>query len=294
MQQQKKRSGLLKNHRRFLCLFAVTAMSSVILPHDVVAQSPQSAAAASEIRFQQLEKEIRRLTGQIEEQNYEIRRLRDELSRIKGDVDVRFNDLERGNGAVTSGTDLTQGDMIDNTPKYGAQDQTQFVQHDDNGSLPAVGDVQNDTTQTLGTLQQGADGVVHSTSGSVSQAYDRAYSYIKNRDFENAEQAFEQFMKQYPNDDLIENAKYWYAETFYVRGSYDRAARVFAEGYRAYPKGTKAPSNLLKLGMSLAGMGKVEDSCVAFAQLKKEYKNASMPVLKRADTEMKRAGCRAG
>ena len=51
--------------------FLVTAILVCGVPDRGFAQDHKFAAEA-EIRFQQMEKEIRRLTGQIEEQNYEI------------------------------------------------------------------------------------------------------------------------------------------------------------------------------------------------------------------------------
>ena len=69
-----------------------------------------------------------------------------------------------------------------------------------------------------------------------------------------------------PQDYLAGNAQYWMGETYYVRGRYQDAAVTFAEGYQKYPTNSKAPDNLLKLGMSLGQLGKKADACVAFAQ----------------------------
>ena len=49
--------------------------------------------------------------------------------------------------------------------------------------------------------------------------------------------------------DLAGNAQYWYAETFRIRQLYTDAASAYLEGYQKYPKGEKAPINLLKLGV---------------------------------------------
>src|SRR6056297_167317 len=94
--------------RRFK--FQILAASAVIGAGCVMAipaaqaQAP-STAAAQEIRFQELEKEIRRLTNQVEEQGYEIRRLKDELEKKIGDLDVRVNDMKPA-GRVP---DISQG-----------------------------------------------------------------------------------------------------------------------------------------------------------------------------------------
>ena len=51
-----------------------------------------------------------------------------------------------------------------------------------------------------------------------------------------------------PDHKLAGNAQYWYAETFRIRQLYTDAASAYLEGYQKYPKGEKAPVNLLKLG----------------------------------------------
>jgi tol-pal system protein YbgF len=282
---------------------------SCCLPEGAYAQSQ---AAQTEIRFQQLEKEIRRLTGQIEEQQYDIRQLRDQVSELQGGASAQSaNALSPANGTMTSGNSYgnstrgmaqsqgySQGIYAKPLDENGGIDVSGYdssYDESDRGVNPPA--FENETVQSLGTYTKQADAVSASASvvqvstGSAAQDYDRAYSYIKARDFDNAETAFDAFLKAHPNDDLTSNAKYWYGETFYVRGDYERSARVFAEGYQKYPRGPKAASNLLKLGMSLVGMGKPDDACIAFKQLKKDYSKSAIPVLKRADIEMGKINC---
>jgi len=76
-----------------------------------------------------------------------------------------------------------------------------------------------------------------------------------------------------------------------VRGDFQRAARIFAEGYQQYPDSAKTPDNLLKLGLSLSSIGNDKDACIAFNQLKKDFSSGSGPVLRRAEQEIERLGC---
>jgi TolA-binding protein len=90
---------------------------------------------------------------------------------------------------------------------------------------------------------------------------------------------------------LSANAKYWLGESWYVRNNFERAARIFAESYQQAPKGPKGPDNLLKLALSLNGMGKKEEACLTLGQLKKEYGASTSPILARAAQEGGRIGC---
>ncbi len=293
--------------------------ATTLMPRKAYAQNQ---AAQTEIRFQQLEKEIRRLTGQIEEQQFNIRQLRGQVSGLQGNAMAEnANSLAPANGAMATGIannynnntagmaqsqGYSQGIYAKPLNETGGVDVSAHNSSYDQSAPPAF---KNETVQSLGTYSkpantssanihnavavdnQAKNNIIQASTGTAAQDYDRAYSYIKARDFNNAEQAFDAFIKAYPNNNLTSNAKYWYGETFYVRGEYERSARVFAEGYQKYPQGQKAAPNLLKLGMSLVGMGKPDDACIAFKQLKKDYSKSAIPVLKRADTEMSKINC---
>lgn len=236
-----------------------------------------SAQASLEVRLQQLESDVRRLTGMIEEQAFETRRLQQDMERLSGDLAVRIGDLEEG--APTTGGS-----------KYTA---TTFRQASDQQQPSAPTDY---TGGNLGSIAPSASGVSGSIAAPVDEAaslYENAFALLKTAQYDQAETQFEKFLASYSDHVLAGNAKYWLGETFYVRGDYERAARVFAEGYQLYPQGSKAPDNLLKLGMSLAGMGNTGDACVALSQIEKDYGASSGPVLRRARQEMTRLQCGA-
>lgn len=220
------------------------------------------ASAAHEIRLQQIESELQQLRGSIEEQNHAIRTMQTQLEKALSDADVRFQMLEKAQKAAPSQAapaPLASADVKEDTPA---------------------------AAETLPAPLRGA-----APSGDVMMEYESAFALLKASNYEAAGQKFEAFVKAYPDHKLSGNAQYWLGETYYVQGEYDKAARTFAEGYQKFPKGSKAPDNLLKLGMSLAGLNKPKEACVALGQLQKDYPSESAPVLRRAEQEMKRLGC---
>ena len=106
---------------------------------------------------------------------------------------------------------------------------------------------------------------------SPEDAYQRAYGMLKRAKFKQAETALQRFLKTYPDHHLTDNARYWLGETHYVRGNFERAALTFADGYRASPKGGKAPDNLLKLARSLGEMGDKPNACATLKRLADEF-----------------------
>ncbi|MFN7114069.1 MAG: tol-pal system protein YbgF [Alphaproteobacteria bacterium] len=251
------------------------------------APSPAEAAAFSggadsgalaniEVRLGQLESQQRQLTGQLERMNHDIQQMKTRLDRTLTDNEQRFQQLERGgtrSGATAGGTAVATGDLY-------AQDVTAQVTQGARSSG-------NSTERTLGTV-----GGTRGSSDPANILYDNAFSDIREAKYEAAEDKFKRFMAMYPSHALAANAQYWLAETYYVRGNYQQAARMFAQGYQDYPKGSKAPDSLLKLGLSLGQLGKKEDACLSLAQLKKEYPGDQSPVIRRADQESKRLGCK--
>ena len=279
-----------KHIRRTLGVAAVIAATTCFLsfPQTVSAQSYNSQAA-TEVRIQELEQEIRRLTGMVEEQNYEIRKLKELVEKLTGDLAMRVNDLEKGGGRSTSyssgNSSLRSGDTVE------PQGSQSLVERTENGSSffyngPDQQPTQAEDGQVLGTLNRSG-----SPAATPLAAYERAFGLLKKSSFDQAELEFARFLQDYPESDLAPNAKYWYGETFYVRGEYEKASRIFAEGYQQNPKGGKAADNLLKLGLSLAGLNKKEDACIALGQLEKDFSKTSGPIIRRARQEMSKLGC---
>lgn len=238
--------------------------------------SSGAASADTEIRLQQMERELREMRGLIEERNHEVRQLRAELERVKGDLQLQIDDMKGGSTGPVSGTapqDSQSGGYKYTTGRGGSSSSS------------------SSGSGTLGSYVQKPDGGLSGSTSDAASLYDNAFALVKNAQYGAAEKEFSAFLNQYPDHVLAGNAKYWLGETYYVRGEFEKAARVFAEGYQQYPQGAKVADNLLKLGMSLAGLGKTDDACVALGQLFKGDIKAGGSVERRAEQEMQRLGC---
>lgn len=123
-------------------------------------------------------------------------------------------------------------------------------------------------------------------TGSAQEAYDHAVSLIhKQREYQKAEAALTQFIKKYPKHRLVVNAQYWIGETHLLRREYKKAALYFARAYKTYKSDVesgktsegkqhsfaKAPEALIKLAMSLKGLGKRDEASATLRQLHKEF-----------------------
>ncbi len=281
-------------------------------PAGVVSAGDNTSAAGTELRLQEIEMELRSLTGKIEQQHFQTRQLQDTVEKTIADMEMRIAELEmrlsdgrRSSYPSPGSADVPSGLQAKTVEGAGATSpavpgfETRII------GLGEPRKSSSDTAPTtgrLGTLSypvETAEANESSTelpsavlAGDPTDSYERAFSLLRDRNYSASGDAFQAFLDRYPGHDLAPNAKYWLGETFYVRNDFERAARVFAEAYQQYPDGPKGPDNLLKLGMALAGLGKKEDACLAYAQLQKEYPKGAVPILARADKEMDALDCR--
>ena len=114
---------------------------------------------------------------------------------------------------------------------------------------------------------------------------------MKQSDYPGAESALTAFIEAHPNDPLAGNAQYWLGQSYFARNKYPEAAAAFAEGYKRFPKGTKAADNLLYLSMSLAKTDQKKNACLALEQLDQAFPNPAPAIRQRAGAEKKRIGC---
>jgi tol-pal system protein YbgF len=128
-------------------------------------------------------------------------------------------------------------------------------------------------------------------SNSPKDEYDLAYGYILRRDYAQAEQAFRVFLQNHPGDRLVPDAHYWLGESQYRRQQYNDSAETFLDVYNKYPNSLKAPEALLRLGQSLAAIGKQDAACASLGAVLTKYPKASAHVKKTVIADQKRVRC---
>jgi len=212
------------------------------------------------VRLDQLEAEIRTLTGLVEELNFKVQQSASELQSLSQDTDYRLQALEGGNPAS----------MGQRSPSVMNQVESNVV------------DVPDYSVQPQG---------IGATSGDFKEQYDSALTHLKKGEHDQAEASLKQFIADHGDTELASNAQYWLGESYYVREMYRDAAASFLEGVRKFPDGKKAPDSMLKLGMSLAALGQVKEACTTFTEIPRRYPSASQTIIQRSRNERAKAGC---
>lgn len=243
--------------------------------------------ARFEVRLAQLEEELRRLTGRIEQLEFGQREQGERIDQLVQDLDQRLLALEGGAAAAPTDSSRARREAA---------------------SRPAVAPPLSSEVapgeQTLGSVPESAlQGLPRPEPGSIApppattslppqQQYDAAMQLLRAGDYAGAERGLQLFLELNPDEALAPNAAYWLAETYYVRKSYAAAAAAFARNYRVYGRSdAKAPDNLLKLGMSLEGLQETDKACRTYQELTQEFPNAPAHIQQAVSRERSRAGC---
>ena len=97
------RLTLPRGAARGLMAFTVVLASGVFAPEFVFAQSKEEAQLT--VRVQQLEDQVRTLTGQIEGLQFTLTQMQTQLQKMQDDNEFRFQQLEGGKGGAGKKTD---------------------------------------------------------------------------------------------------------------------------------------------------------------------------------------------
>jgi tol-pal system protein YbgF len=246
------------------------------------------------LKLSEIEDQFQKLTNKFEEINFKVDKLSSRLSKVQADNQIRFQDVEN---AITFSDGKKKTSF--NSNKKIKKDLPGSSQPQELGSISYKDSENSQTTQETQSIDSTGTVVteIFETEEKIlpdvttEKQYEFATSFLKVGDYTTAERAFREFVNTNPKHKLAGNAQYWYAETFRIRQLYTDAASAYLEGYQKYPKGEKAPINLLKLGVSMVQIGEKSQGCKMIDAVEKQYPKAKQSVLQKAKYESKKFEC---
>ena len=246
------------------------------------------------LKLSEIENQFQELTNKFEEINFKLDKLSNRMSKVQADNQIRFQDLEN----VLS-SDATTNKLTKKTNNEQMEVLPGSSQPQDLGSISYKDTATNETSQKTNSVDSTALVVTETFQAeekilpneSPDKQYQFATSFLKVGDYSTAERAFREFVDTNPEHNLAGNAQYWYAETFRIRQLYTDAASAYLEGYQRYPKGEKAPINLLKLGVSMVQIGEKDQGCKMINGVEEQYPEANQSVIQKAKYESQKFEC---
>ncbi len=248
------------------------------------------------LKLSEIENQFQQLTNKFEEINFKLDKLSNRMSKVQADNQLRFQNLEIGMPLTeTKKKKLSKKKSNEDEEILPGSSQPQdlgSISYKDTETEKLNQETQSiETTSTIVTENFQAEEKILPEETPEKQ-YKFATSFLKVGDYTTAERAFREFVLANPEHNLAGNAQYWYAETFRIRQLYTDAASAYLEGYQKYPKGEKAPINLLKLGVSMVQIGEKDQGCKMINGVQKQYPNANQSVIQKAKYESQKFECK--
>jgi tol-pal system protein YbgF len=210
-------------------LLAVTALSSPLLLADAatdarldsIERKLDSRGLMDLLnRVEQMQREIQQLRGDIEVQGHTLQEIQRRSREQYLDIDRRLQQADGGQAATL--------------PEQPAPDAT---------GTPPVPETGRQIPATAAPAPTSAP-----ASAGERADYDKALAILREGRYDEATQAFTQFLAQHPSSEYADNASYWLGETHYVNRDFDQALGAFKGLVDNYPDSSKVSDSLLKTG----------------------------------------------
>ncbi|CAI8717167.1 Cell division coordinator CpoB [Pseudomonas sp. IT-93MI4] len=220
------------------------------------ASAPASAQGMLFNQLQQMQDQISRQQGVIEE-------LQNQVARMKQESLERYQDLDRriGSGVAPAATPENSSAGGDASAAAGAAAGAGAA-----AQAPAASSEPGDPAKE-------------------KLYYDAAFDLIKAKDFDKASQAFSAFLRKYPNSQYAGNAQYWLGEVNLAKGDLQGAGQAFAKVSQLYPKHAKVPDSLYKLADVERRLGHTEKVKGILQQVVSQYPGTSAAQLAQRDLQ---------
>jgi len=106
------------------------------------------------------------------------------------------------------------------------------------------------------------------------ELYSQAYADYARGNFDLAIQEYQEYLKNYPETDLSDNAQYWIGECLYSKQQYAEALEAWDELFRRFPGSDKQPDARYKKGMALERLGRKSQAQIEYRAAATRYPNS--------------------
>ena len=228
------------------------------------------------VRLDQLESQVRTLTGQVEALRFELNQLKSGAP-VQAQPQTRGDVFQPGNNpaAVANypGSLNSQAQNLGAAPGFqqpgiGFQQNGQVQQAPQDNSLAPLDLSGLGGISGLGSNQPlpGTANPSFTPANNPQEAFEFSKIYIQTGEYDLAEAGFRQFIETYPDNALVPEARYWIGESQLQRQQYRQAAESFLTIYEMDAQGALVPDSLFKLGLALRELNAPQDACGAFAE----------------------------
>ena len=220
-----------------------------------------SASANSNVtllnKIQGLQQEIQELRGQLEVQAHDLKLLQQQQLAFYKDLDARLRNEPSKTAKTTPAADMTIGQP----------------------ELPST------AAATPVISPPPANNTSHINPADEQISYLAAYELVKNKKYDDALVAMQNFVNKYPQGGYTSNAQYWLGELYLLKKDYPAAIQHFETVLQQFPSSNKLAASQLKLGYALAAAGRKEEAIARLQKVISDYPNTNTAQLAKAKLE---------
>jgi tol-pal system protein YbgF len=108
-------------------------------------------------------------------------------------------------------------------------------------------------------------------AGADPKIYDAAYNDFLKGNYDLSMREFQEYLANFPNTDLSDNATYWIGECYYRQKRYRQAIEQYDAVLTKYPRSDKTASALLKKGYAHLELGERSQGIVQLQHVLRQY-----------------------
>ena len=206
-------------------------------------------------QLSELQREVRALTGQVEDNTFKLQQIQDRQRDLYRDIETRLSGI--------ASQPAQNNTSVKTTPKQSVKT----------------------TPDTTNTKQSTID-----DSGNARREFEAAFALVRNKNYSAAIIAFSEFLTKHPSSSYSANARYWMGQVYLVQNNLDEAEKQFALLVSEFPDSSKSAAAKLKLGDIFIKQEKWQDAKSYYADVANNHTGAQQQLARKGLEKIKQAG----
>jgi len=192
----------------------------------------------------------------------ELDKIKEQIQGLSGKVEENSLLIKRSVEKDTTSQDMIKATLAELTKRIEALESRMKEM----GTKPSQG---------VGPVPEVSPSPTQPAVKSEKDFYDEAMALYKEGKYQEAIEAFKDFLGKYPTSELADNAQFWIGESYMAMKQYEKAILAYQEAIKKYPDGNKVPNAMLKQAFAFY---EIKDKVSARLLLKKiirKYPNSN-------------------
>lgn len=262
-----------------------TFFEGEIAPDNTPGERARSNAPVIDLtaRVDALESQLQTLTGQTEQNAFQLRELEKQFTAYKTEMEKRFADPAAAEPTATPASLAPTVKPPATTPTTTAAAPVK---------KPATTPAAKPATSDAARLALVKKVEVPASGNETKDAYDYGFRLWEAKLYPEAQAQLKTVVAKWPKSSQASYAQNLLGRAYLDEGKPSLAAVAFYNNYKDRPSGARAPHSLMYMGVALDKLGRKADACKAFRELEEVYGDkAPQDVRTDAAAAKTKAGC---